>query len=107
MRSRTFFFISTFFCCLSGTSQDIANFERFKKDNDSIMMQSNIENKVVFMGNSITEGWLNKELDFFDNPAYINRGIGGQTTSQMLLRFQQDVIQLQPEIVVILAESTT
>jgi acyl-CoA thioesterase I len=62
------------------------------------------ENRVVFMGDSITEGW------HFDGPAgsfpgkpYINRGIGGQTTPQMLVRFRQDVIDLKPRVVVILA----
>jgi lysophospholipase L1-like esterase len=62
------------------------------------------ENRVVFMGDSITEGW------HFDGPAgsfpgkpYINRGISGQTSPQMVLRFRQDVIALQPKVVVILA----
>ncbi len=55
------------------------------------------------MGNSITEGWLNEELTFFDNPNYINRGISGQTTPQMLVRFRPDVIDLKPAVVVILA----
>lgn len=55
------------------------------------------------MGNSITEGWLNKRPDFFNSKNYINRGISGQTTPQMLLRFRQDVIALKPAVVVILA----
>jgi lysophospholipase L1-like esterase len=55
------------------------------------------------MGNSITEGWLNIRPEFFANKPYVNRGIGGQTTPQMLLRFRQDVINLMPSAVVILA----
>jgi acyl-CoA thioesterase I len=58
------------------------------------------ENRVVFMGDSITEGW---HLDqSFPGKPYVNRGISGQTTPQMLLRFRQDVIDLQPKVVVIL-----
>jgi lysophospholipase L1-like esterase len=56
--------------------------------------------RVVFMGNSITEGW--KKYWFTGKP-YVNRGIGGQTTPQMLVRFHQDVIALHPQVVVILA----
>ncbi|MCS2404200.1 GDSL-type esterase/lipase family protein [Bacteroides salyersiae] len=55
------------------------------------------------MGNSITIGWLNNCPEFFKDRPYINRGISGQTTPQMLLRFRQDVIDLQPKAVVILA----
>ncbi len=56
------------------------------------------EDRVVFIGDSITELWNN----FFPGTAYINRGISGQTTSQMLLRFRQDVVSLKPKAVVIL-----
>lgn len=59
------------------------------------------ENRVVFFGDSITDIW--KLQDFFPNKPYVNRGIGGQTTPQMLVRFQQDVINLQPKVVLILA----
>ena len=62
------------------------------------------ENRVVFMGDSITEGWYFDVLDgSFTGKPYINRGISGQTTPQMLVRFRQDVIALQPKVVVILA----
>lgn len=84
-------------------SQDWANLSRFKDGNAMLMKQDNIENRVVFMGNSITEMWEEVHPDFFSDKAYINRGISGQTTPQMLVRFRQDVIALQPEIVVILA----
>jgi len=59
------------------------------------------ENRVVFMGDSITEGWHLDES--FPGKPYINRGISGQTTPQMLVRFRQDVVALQPKVVVILA----
>jgi len=55
------------------------------------------------MGDSITEGWMNNHADFFNGKSYINRGIGGQTTPQMLVRFRPDVINLKPAVVVILA----
>ena len=59
------------------------------------------ESRVVFFGDSITDIW--KLEDYFPGKPYINRGIGGQTTPQMLVRFRQDVINLQPKVVVILA----
>ena len=59
------------------------------------------ENRVVFFGDSITDIW--KLADSFPGKPYVNRGIGGQTTPQMLVRFRQDVIDLQPKVVVILA----
>jgi lysophospholipase L1-like esterase len=61
------------------------------------------ENRVVFMGNSITEGWAAHFDSLFPGKPYIGRGIGGQTTPQMLVRFRQDVIALKPKVVVILA----
>lgn len=95
------------FLGLSGSSeimaQDWPNLEKYKKVNAELSAPEEDENRVVFMGNSITEGWSNANPDFFANNPYINRGISGQTTPQMLLRFRQDVIDLQPKIVVILA----
>ena len=62
------------------------------------------ENRVVFMGDSITDDWkIEGPAGYFPGKPYINRGIGGQTTPQMLVRFRQDVIALQPKVVVILA----
>jgi lysophospholipase L1-like esterase len=58
----------------------------------------------VFIGDSITEGWLNPKFgEFFEGKPYIGRGISGQTTPQMLIRFRPDVIVLEPRVVVILA----
>jgi len=59
--------------------------------------------EVVFMGNSITEGWFNQHPDFFRKNNFAGRGIGGQTSSEMLVRFRQDVIDLHPETVAILS----
>lgn len=83
--------------------QDWANLKRYEKENAQLALPDANENRVVFMGNSITEGWLRVHPSFFDDKPYIDRGISGQTTPQMLLRFRQDVINLKPSIVVILA----
>lgn len=74
----------------------------FKAKNDSILQLTD-HTSVVFMGNSITQGWISMRPEFFSQNQFINRGIGGQTTPQMLLRFRQDVIDLNPKAVVILA----
>ena len=83
--------------------QDWPNFNRYRQDNYQVGMPSEDENRIVFMGNSITEGWSVTYPEFFDGKPYINRGISGQTTPQMLVRFRADVIDLKPKAVVILA----
>lgn len=85
------------------SAQDWANLGKYQKANSELETPKPDESRVVFMGNSITEGWSQASPDFFEENPYINRGIGGQTTPQMLLRFRQDVIDLNPKIVVILA----
>jgi lysophospholipase L1-like esterase len=84
-------------------AQDWANLNQFKNENSQLALPSSDENRVVFIGNSITEGWSNFCPEFFKDNPYINRGIGGQTTPQMLIRFRSDVINLKPKVVVILA----
>lgn len=84
-------------------AQDWANLKKYQKDNEKYTYPLKGEQRVVFMGNSITEGWLNQRSDFFKNKNYINRGISGQTTPQMLIRFKQDVVDLKPAVVVLLA----
>ena len=84
-------------------AQDWANLNRFRKQNEALGEPEIGEKRIVFMGNSITEGWLSHDPEFFDDSSYVNRGIGGQTTPQMLLRFRSDVINLKPKVVVILA----
>jgi len=90
-------------CVMMTEAQDWANLNRFREDNAKLGNARTCDNRVVFMGNSITQGWIDKVPGFFANRPYINRGIGGQTTPQMLLRFRQDVLQLWPKVVVILA----
>jgi lysophospholipase L1-like esterase len=87
----------------SASAQDWANTSRFKDENAKLTSPSSGENRVVFMGNSITEGWINTDPDYFAGKSYVNRGISGQTTPQMLVRFRPDVINLKPAVVVILA----
>ncbi len=82
-------------------SQDWANLNRYK--NENLRVPASNETCIVFMGNSITEGWSQHHPEFFIGKPYINRGIGGQTTPHMLIRFRQDVIDLNPKVVVILA----
>ncbi|MEE4214621.1 MAG: SGNH/GDSL hydrolase family protein [Bacteroidales bacterium] len=84
-------------------AQDWANLERFREENAQLGQPAPGENRVVFMGNSITEGWSRHSPSFFEGKPYINRGISGQTTPQMMIRFRPDVIDLEPEVVVILA----
>ena len=84
-------------------AQDWANLNRYGTENTKLGLPSLSENRIVFMGNSITEGWGKLSPNFFSGKPYINRGISGQTTPQMLLRFRADVINLKPAVVVILA----
>lgn len=84
-------------------AQDWPNLARYHEENAKIGIPATGENRVVFMGNSITEGWGPTGTGYFAGKPYINRGISGQTTPQMLLRFRQDVIDLKPAVVVILA----
>ena len=82
---------------------EFANTSRYDKANLEVKLHAKANNRVVFMGDSITEGWILMCPEFFKVRDYINRGIGGQTTPQMLLRFRPDVIDLNPKVVVILA----
>lgn len=83
-------------------AQDFANLGRYAEDNEKLTLAAD-PNRIVFMGNSITEAWPNVDPEFFAGKPYVNRGISGQTTPQMLLRFRADVIKLKPKLVVILA----
>mgnify|MGYP000376967326 CR=1 FL=1 len=84
-------------------TEDWPNLKHFQKENKAIKTPLENEDRVVFMGNSITIGWLHKRPEFFKGKPYINRGISGQTTPQMLVRFRQDVVELKPKVVVLLA----
>ncbi|MGB7394702.1 MAG: SGNH/GDSL hydrolase family protein [Pricia sp.] len=84
-------------------AQDWPNLAEFQEANQKLEAPAADEDRVVFMGNSITIGWLKKRPEFFEGKPYVNRGISGQTTPQMLVRFRQDVVYLKPKVVVILA----
>ncbi|HEX9250767.1 MAG TPA: SGNH/GDSL hydrolase family protein [Ignavibacteriaceae bacterium] len=88
---------------LLAQNSDWANFGKYKEDNLKIGLPLPDENRVVFMGNSITQGWGEINPEFFKDKPYVNRGISGQTTPQMLVRFRADVVNLKPKVVVILA----
>ena len=80
--------------------QDWPNLNRYRSDNATVKPG---EKSVVLMGDSITDGWGRKYGKFFPGKPYLNRGISGQTTPQMLIRFRPDVIAHKPKVVVILA----
>jgi lysophospholipase L1-like esterase len=80
---------------------DFADLGRYRDANAELAVPGPDERRVVFMGDSITDAW--RLDDYFPGKPYINRGISGQTTPQMLIRFRPDVIDLKPKVVVILA----
>jgi lysophospholipase L1-like esterase len=83
---------------------DWAQMDRYREANSLLPPAAKDEIRVVFMGDSITDGWSNPQFGgFFPGKPYVNRGISGQTTPQMLVRFRPDVIDLHPHVVVILA----
>jgi lysophospholipase L1-like esterase len=84
--------------------RDWANLARYRDANRTLAAPASGEGRVVFMGDSITDGWQQPRYGgFFPGKPYVDRGISGQTTPQMLLRFRPDVIDLKPKVVVILA----
>ncbi len=85
------------------TLQDWANLHRYRNENSQLAIPEAGQDRVVFMGDSITDAWGRSRGVFFPGKPYINRGISGQTTPQMLIRFRPDVIALKPKVVVILA----
>jgi lysophospholipase L1-like esterase len=95
-------------CCLASTAQNLADqlqdwnqLGRYHDDNERLKSQPDDAGRVVFLGDSITDGW--KLQQYFPGKPYVNRGISGQTTPQMLVRIYQDVINLHPAVVIILA----
>ena len=98
-------FITIAATCLSLSAQetkdkDWAKFYRYEQANDTIKIRP----RAVFMGDSITDNWAKKSPDFFYSNNFVGRGISGQTTTQMLVRFRRDVLDLSPKYVVILAD---
>lgn len=82
---------------------DFGDLARYSEANATLGPPAPGEMRVVFMGDSITDAWGHPTGEFFPGKQYVNRGISGQTTPQMLVRFWPDVIALQPKVVVILA----
>lgn len=99
----TLWIMAFFFLPSVVEAQDWADLSKYKEANSILKKQGKATDRVVFMGNSITEFWSTFDSSFFAGKPYINRGISGQTTPQMLIRFRPDVIELEPSIVVILA----
>jgi lysophospholipase L1-like esterase len=85
------------------TLKDWPNLARYREDNAKVQTPAAGDRRVVFMGDSITDAWGRRYGKFFPGKPYVNRGISGQTTPQMLVRFRPDVIALKPKVVVILA----
>jgi lysophospholipase L1-like esterase len=88
---------------LQAKFEDFAQLNRYAADDDKIGDPAPGTQRVVFYGDSLTDNWGRKFGKFFPGKPYVNRGISGQTTPQMLIRFQQDVAHLKPAVVVILA----
>ncbi len=98
--------VALFCLCLTaplGAQEDWASLGRYREANDSLGPPAPGEMRVVFYGNSITDVWAAHFDEMFPGKPYVGRGISGQTTPQMLVRFRQDVIALEPAVVVILA----
>ena len=88
---------------LAAQNADWANLGRYRQSNAELPAPARGERRVVFMGNSITDSWARSFPTMFPGKSYVGRGISGQTTPQMLVRFRQDVVALRPAVVVILA----
>jgi lysophospholipase L1-like esterase len=91
------------FTIRAACAQDWANIKKYNEANSKVPPPATGEKRVVFLGDSITDFWINNDSSFFSAKSYYDRGISGQTTGQMLVRFREDVINLQPSVVVILA----
>jgi lysophospholipase L1-like esterase len=104
MKKEILFMSFLSFFGLFSTAQEfnkMIDLERYAEANAALPAPAEGEKRVVFIGNSITQGWVNAHPDFFKSNHYIGRGISGQTSPQLLSRFRQDVINLRPVAVVI------
>jgi len=81
--------------------RDWGNFNRYAESNREVMASDASQRRVVFLGNSITDGWASVHPEFFSKNGFVGRGISGQTSYQFLVRFRDDVINLHPQAVVI------
>ena len=87
--------------CLSSRNKDLAGIRSYAENNKKLVKDMDKKIKAVFIGDSITRQWEALDPAFFSRNNYVGRGVDGQTTMQMMLRFRQDVINLNPETVVI------
>lgn len=85
------------------SAQDWANLSKYNDENKILLESKKQDKRIVFLGNSITESWKKLRPNFFKENNFVNRGIDGQTTPQMLLRFRQDIVNINTDIVIILA----
>ncbi|MDP4131802.1 MAG: SGNH/GDSL hydrolase family protein [Bacteroidota bacterium] len=88
--------------CQFCEAQDWPGFARYRDANEALKSSPAPGDRVVFMGNSITDAWINASPEFFEKNHYVDRGISGQTSPQMLVRFRADVISLKPKAVLLL-----
>ncbi|WP_316827235.1 GDSL-type esterase/lipase family protein [Pedobacter miscanthi] len=86
-------------------ADDWAALTKYQRENELLSLPKRKEKRVVFLGSSIFEFWKQKDPEYFNNNPYVDRGISGQISPQLLIRFRQDVITLKPKVVIILAGS--
>jgi lysophospholipase L1-like esterase len=101
--ARLLFFGFLAFLSIEMSGQDWADLSRYRTENDKMHYLKDGERRIVFMGNSIFEHWQTFDSAYFEERPIVNRGIGGQTSPQMLVRFRADVIDLKPYAVFIMA----
>jgi len=86
---------------MTDTHTDWPNLAKYREANENLKNSSSGGDRIVLVGDSITEGWTEFNPEFFQENNMINRGISGQTTPQMLIRFKQDAVHLNPKIIII------
>lgn len=103
LKSIYFILFLSLFMGQNAEAQDWANLNKYQNENATLQPLKPGQKRTVFMGDSITEFWSVINPEFFAGKPYVNRGISGQTTPQMLIRFRPDVIALKPSLVIIMA----
>jgi len=103
LKSIYFILLLSIFMGQNTEAQDWANLNKYQNENATLQLLTPGQKRIVFMGDSITEFWSVINPEFFAGKPYVNRGISGQTTPQMLIRFRPDVIALKPSLVIIMA----
>ena len=103
LKSIYFILLLSLFMGQKTEAQDWANLSKYQNENATLLPLTPEQKRIVFMGDSITESWSVINPEFFAGKPYVNRGISGQTTPQMLVRFRPDVIALKPSLVILMA----